>query len=269
MEKEIRAFIEGYKRFRAHYFESEKATFPDLVHRGQSPKALMVACSDSRVDPTLMMGCAPGDVFVVRNVANLVPPYEDDQHFYHGTSAALEFGINVLEIPHVILLGHTPCGGIQSLLEHAHEKWGPKSFLNKWMELAKAAYEAVTLYHAPASFEEKTILCSQYSLVNSLKNLQTFPWIADRIQQGTLTLHAWNFDMLTGELEAYDQHENCFKPLTDLRNINMPFIIKGPEGIPSNFKEMPVKAPKISRISPPKNILGWFKNVGARLLRLG
>jgi len=131
MDKEIAALIEGYQKFRAHYFGTKKTTFAELVRQGQRPKALIVACSDSRVDPALMLDCAPGDVFVIRNVANLVPPYEDDQRFYHGTSAALEFGVHVLEIPHVIVLGHTLCGGIQALLDHTFEAYGLKSFFGQ------------------------------------------------------------------------------------------------------------------------------------------
>lgn len=215
MNKEILTLIQGYQRFHAHYYlGEEKAAFSELVRQGQRPKALVIACSDSRVDPALLLDCAPGDIFVVRNVANLVPPCEDDQHFYHGTSAALEFGVNVLEIPHVIVLGHTQCGGIQALLEQVHEKCGPKSFLLKWISLAKAAQEAVIAHHAQSSFEEKVTLCGQYSLINSLKNLQTFSWISERIQKGTLTLQAWNFHLLTGVLEAYDAEDNQFKPLT-------------------------------------------------------
>lgn len=214
MEKEIIALIEGYKKFRAHYFGSENETFLELVRQGQKPKALMIACSDSRVDPALLLNSAPGDLFVVRNVANLVPPDESDQQSYHGTSAALEFGVAVLEIPHVILLGHTRCGGIQSLLERSHEKkCGSKSFIAKWMELAQPAYEATINYHAESSMDEKVTLCGQYSLIHSLENLRTFPWVAERVKQGTLQLHAWNFDIARGILEIYDEKENHFKEI--------------------------------------------------------
>ncbi|OJW48089.1 MAG: hypothetical protein BGO67_03415 [Alphaproteobacteria bacterium 41-28] len=213
MQKDILTLIEGYQTFREHYFDKENTAFADLVREGQRPKILMIACSDSRVDPAIVMNCQPGDLFVIRNVANLVPPYEEDLS-YHGTSAALEFGICVLGIRHVILFGHTQCGGIQTLLEHSHEKCGPKSFLTKWMELAKAAHDAITEYHAESSMEEKIILCGQYSLINSLKNLKTFPWITERVNQNSLSLHAWNFDMSKGILEEYDEKENCFRAIT-------------------------------------------------------
>ncbi|HUX80484.1 MAG TPA: carbonic anhydrase [Alphaproteobacteria bacterium] len=218
MQEDILTLIEGHKKFREEYFEKGNPAFAELVLQGQRPKVLMIACSDSRVDPALVMNCQPGDLFVIRNVANLVPPYEED-FSYHGTSAALEFGVCILGIRHVILFGHTQCGGIQSLLEHSHETCGSKSFLTKWMELAKAAHDAIMDYHKESTLEEQIILCGQYSLINSLKNLQTFPWIAERVSQDSLSLHAWNFDMSKGILEEYDEKENCFRAITALSSL--------------------------------------------------
>jgi len=212
MEKDISNLIEGYYKFREHYFDKDNTTFVDLVRQGQRPKILMIACSDSRVDPALIMNCQPGDLFVIRNVANLVPPFQDDQS-YHGTSAALEFGICVLGIQHVILFGHTQCGGIQALLEHTHESCGPKSFLVKWMELAQAAHDITMNSHAGSTLEEKIVLCGEHSLVNSLNNLQTFPWIQERVKQGSLFLHAWNFDMSNGIIEEYDEEQQSFRKI--------------------------------------------------------
>lgn len=214
MPKDIENLILGYEKFRTHYFSHGDSAFKDLVRLGQKPKILIIACSDSRVDPAIVLDCKPGDLFVIRNVANLVPPYEDDQS-YHGTSAALEFGVSGLGIRHVILFGHTQCGGIQSLLEHPPQKTGKKSFINKWMELAAPAHEAVLDHHSDLSLEEKTTLCGKYSLINSLKNLETFPCISQGIVKKTLFLHAWNFDLSQGILEGYDPDENCFKNLLD------------------------------------------------------
>lgn len=212
MQEDIISLIQGYQKFREYYFERENSTFPELVRQGQKPKALMVACSDSRVDPALVMNCQPGDLFVIRNVANLVPPYEEDQS-YHGTSAALEFGVCTLGIHHLILFGHTQCGGIQTLLERSSEEGVSKSFLTKWMELAKVAHKSITDYHSESSLEEKVILCGKYSLINSLNNLQTFPWIIERLKKNSLYLHAWNFDISKGILEEYDKEKNCFSAI--------------------------------------------------------
>lgn len=212
MSKDIECLIEGYQKFRSHYFSQANSAFEDLVRFGQRPKVLVIACSDSRVDPAIVMDCQPGDLFVIRNVANLVPPYEDDQS-YHGTSAALEFGVCNLGIRHVILFGHTQCGGIQSLFDAPQEQTGKKNFINKWMELAKPAYEAVQTHHSHLSFDEKATFCGKYSLVNSLKNLQTFPYIAERVEKGDLFLHAWNFDLSQGIIEEFCSKEDTFKPL--------------------------------------------------------
>lgn len=212
MPKAIGTLLKGYKKFREHYYSDANVLFEDLVRRGQRPKILMIACSDSRVDPALVLNSQPGDLFMIRNVANLIPPYENDQA-YHGTSAALEFGVCVLGIRHVILFGHTQCGGIQSLLESSPEKLKEKGFITKWMELARPAHQAVLDFHSSHSLEEKITLCGQYSLINSLKNLMTFPWINEKVQAGNLALHAWNFDLSRGSLEAFDPNENCFKEI--------------------------------------------------------
>lgn len=204
--------MEGYQKFRADHFGAGDTFYADLVQQGQQPKALIIACSDSRVDPALVMNCQPGDVFVVRNVANLVPPYEQD-YSYHGTSAALEFGVTVLKIPHVILFGHTMCGGIQSLFDHSIEKRENLGILTKWMELAQPAHDRVEDEHTHLPMTEQVVLCGKYSLVNSLKNLKTFPWIQEGLAQGSLGVHAWNFNMSDGIIEAYDETSQQFRPI--------------------------------------------------------
>lgn len=214
MSKDIEHLIQGYQEFRRQYFNGQNSAFEDLVRCGQKPKVLIIACSDSRVDPAIVMNCQPGDLFVIRNVANLVPPYEDDTS-YHGTSAALEFGVCSLEIRHVILFGHTQCGGIQALLERSPKECQEKSFINKWMDLARPAQEAVLTHHQDLPFEEKTTLCGRYSLINSLNNLQTFPYISERVARGSLYLHAWNFNLSQGVLETYNPIDNSFTALTN------------------------------------------------------
>ena len=214
MQEDIKALIKGHQKFRAHYFDEGNTTFSELVREGQRPKILMVACCDSRVDPALVMNSQPGDLLVIRNVANLVPPYEEDQS-YHGTSAALEFGVCILGIRHVILFGHTQCGGIQALLESSDKQIKKKTFISKWMELARPAHEAILKFHEDKSLEDKTTLCGQYSLVNSLKNLETFPWIAERVHKGLLSLHAWNFNLSRGILERYNPEKNKFEDLNN------------------------------------------------------
>jgi carbonic anhydrase len=207
--------IAGYQEFRSHYFNGTNIIFEKLVQFGQKPKVLIIACSDSRVDPAIVTNCQPGDLFVVRNVANLVPPYEHDNG-YHGTSAALEFGVCGLEIQHIIVFGHTECGGIASLFAPNQGNM-PSGFITKWMELAHRAHDFVMEHDADKPLEAKISLCSQLSLMNSLHNLRTFPWIQERIDAGKLSVHAWKFDLSTGIIHQFDAATNRFTELQALQ----------------------------------------------------
>jgi carbonic anhydrase len=205
-----RFLIEGFQRFRERHFAEDSVQFQNLVQFGQTPKALVVACCDSRVDPALVLDCAPGDLFVVRNVANLVPPAENQGH-YHGTSAALEFGVKDLAVRHIIVLGHAQCGGIHALLEGSVDK--EESFIAEWMGIADAAREQVEREHANASSEVRHRACEQQAILVSLDNLRTFSWVRERVEQGKLTLHGWYFDIERGELLGYDATTGMFEPL--------------------------------------------------------
>jgi len=202
--------IEGFQRFRERHFAEDSVQFQNLVQFGQTPKALVVACCDSRVDPALVLDCAPGDLFVVRNVANLVPPAENQGH-YHGTSAALEFGVKDLAVRHIIVLGHAQCGGIHALLEGSVDK--EESFIAEWMGIADAAREQVEREHANASSEVRHRACEQQAILVSLDNLRTFSWVRERVEQGELALHGWYFDIERGELLGYDATTGKFEPL--------------------------------------------------------
>lgn len=212
MPKSIDSLIEGYKKFQEQYYDGTCEIFEDLVRKGQNPKVLMVACSDSRVDPALVMNCKPGDLFVVRNVANLVPPYEADNS-YHGTSAALEFAICNLQIHHVVIFGHSQCGGIQTLVNHVENEHPPYSFVTKWMELAQSACDQTFEKHGDATSEEKAHYCGHYAIINSLNNLMTFPWIAKGVKDQTLFIHGWFFNLSTGIIDAYNFESGQFEEL--------------------------------------------------------
>lgn len=214
MPKDIQMLIEGYQTFKEQYFDGTNVVFEDLVRRGQSPKILMIACSDSRVDPAIIMNCKPGDLFVVRNVANLVPPYQADDS-YHGTSAALEFAICDLNIHHVVIFGHSQCGGIRALVEHADVPHPPYSFVTKWMELAQSACDQTYANHPEASLEEKSHHCGHYAIINSLKNLLTFPWVAQGVQEKKLFIHGWFFNLSTGSIDAYNSKTGAFEELSE------------------------------------------------------
>lgn len=215
--KEIQNLLDGNKQFHDKYFAPSspyKNFYNNLVVKGQKPKIMLISCSDSRVDPSMIFSCLPGALFVVRNVANLVPPYQSDGT-YHGTSAALEYGVNALEVKHIIILGHTQCGGIKSLFDTPHKRLKEKSdsFITQWMELACPAYKKVATRYRTAPLETKITLCEQYTLVNSLNNLKTFPWINKRIRNRKLQIHAWYFDLATGKIYMYDQEKKIWSTL--------------------------------------------------------
>jgi carbonic anhydrase len=197
--------LDGYRHFRAAEWPERRARFSALARHGQSPQALVIACSDSRVDPAMIFGAGPGEIFTIRNIAGLVPPCEPDNQF-HGTSAALEFGVRVLEVSDLIVLGHAMCGGIKALLEGAPHPTG--DFLTPWMRLAEPAKRRVL---ARGSADPQTD-CELEAVKLSLENLTTFPWIAERVCAGKLSLHGATFDIRSGILSIL-QSDGRFAPV--------------------------------------------------------
>lgn len=185
--------ISGYRRFRATTWPDRRQIFETLAREGQSPRALVIACSDSRVDPTMIFDAAPGELFVVRNVANLVPPYSPDAA-HHATSAALEFAVRVLQVPEIVVLGHAMCGGIRALLEGAPAE--ASDFLSPWMRIAEPARRRAL---ACDPVDPQTA-CELETVKLSLENLLTFPWITERMRQGLLSLHGATYGIQSGEL---------------------------------------------------------------------
>jgi carbonic anhydrase len=185
--------IEGYRRFRRQQWPERRATFERLAVGGQSPRTMVIACSDSRVDPTMIFSAEPGELFILRNVANLVPPYQPDLAF-HATSAALEFAVRVLEVSDLIVMGHAMCGGIRVLLHGAPDPAG--DFLVPWMRIAEPAKRRV-LQRASADPQSD---CEQESVKLSLENLLTFPWLAQRVSAQQLKLTGTIFDIRSGIL---------------------------------------------------------------------
>jgi len=206
----LEQLIAGFQRFRERNLTGGNAQFRELVEFGQTPSTLVVGCCDSRVDPALILDCAPGDLFVIRNVANLVPPSENQGH-YHGTSAALEFGVCNLAVQHIIVLGHAQCGGIHALLEGGVTS--EDSFIAEWMSIASAARQRIERELAGAGSKERHRACEQQAILVSLDNLMTFSWIRERVEQGRLALHGWYFDIERGELLGYNAASSRFETL--------------------------------------------------------
>ncbi len=200
--------LAGFRVFRARYFEQRPELYERLAKSGQKPQVLVIGCSDSRADPAILLGAEPGELFVVRNVANLVPPYQPDGH-YHGTSSAIEFAVRDLAVAHIVVLGHSGCGGVQALLQPA-EKSEEREFIAGWMAIAgraRAALPAAAPHHA----HERSRAVEQAAIRVSLENLRTFPWIRSPLMEGKLSLHGWWFDLEAGELWGIDAPEGEFK----------------------------------------------------------
>ena len=198
--------LEGYRRFRAEVWPAERARYEALARRGQRPQTLVIACSDSRVDPQTVFGAGPGELFVVRNVAGLVPPYRPDAG-YHGTSAALEYAVRVLGVAQIVVLGHAQCGGIKAMVEGAPAE--ALDFVEPWMRIAESVLGAL-----PAQVEGGDLLqhCEGAVVRLSLANLATFPWIAEAVAAGRLTLGGFRFDIRTGVLARLEG--DALQPVT-------------------------------------------------------
>ena len=186
--------IAGYRRFRQETWPQQRARFEELAARGQRPRTMVIACSDSRVDPQMIFSAAPGELFVLRNVANLVPPYMPDALF-HGTSAAVEFAVRVLQVERIVVMGHALCGGIRALLEGAPPE--ARDFVAGWMGIAAQARAVALRCDAPDRRQE---VAEHEAVRISLVNLGTFPWVAEAVAAGRLSLHGAHFGVATGRL---------------------------------------------------------------------
>ena len=207
--KDIARFLSGFRNFQKTYFCTDNAYF-DTLKEAQNPRSLVIACSDSRVDPAILTGCEPGDMFVVRNVANLVPPYETGSG-YHGVSAALEYAVKVLKVEHVIVLGHSCCGGIQALMDPDRKRLG--EFIAPWVSIAEGAFHEVSRNLPDKTQEMRARACEQAAILVSLENLLSFPWLNERVAEGKIYLHGWYFDLLKGELLSYLPETGAFETL--------------------------------------------------------
>jgi len=199
--------LAGYRRFRAEKFEQTRDVCRRLAAEGQAPAAMVIACCDSRADPAAITDSGPGELFVVRNVANLVPPFTPDGR-HHGTSAALEFGVLSLQVSDIVVMGHAQCGGVAALLAGAHEHASTVDFVGTWMAIAADARERI-LESAPQAGDRQRLLEEEVVRL-SLDNLLSYPWIAERVADGRLRLHGWHFGIASGELAVLEHDGDRF-----------------------------------------------------------
>ncbi len=217
----IKKLIRGYGKFKGQYYQQSflAELMRTLAKEGQKPKIMIIGCCDSRVEPNILFNCTPGQLFTVRNVANLVPPCDPSPHHHHSTSSALEFAVQSLEVEHIIVLGHSQCGGIRALLnmpERTLTNPNESSFIYNWMKIAEAAREKALIERKGKSKATQARFCEEEALKISLQNLKTFPWIASKVAAGTLALHAWRFDLVTGNLQQFVEKDNRFEDLAAL-----------------------------------------------------
>ena len=209
---DFNALLDGYGRFRQSGWAAQRDRWQQLAE-GQSPKVMVIACSDSRVDPTQIFDASPGEMFVVRNVANLVPPYEPDQG-RHGVSAALEFAVTQLQVEEVIVLGHGFCGGCAAALTGQFDaaQPGEGGFIAHWIDMLHAARDKVRAEHGDTLDRAAFRAMELEGVRVSLRNLRTFPWVREREADGRLKLHGAFFAISDGILHVLDEETGAFAP---------------------------------------------------------
>lgn len=213
-QMDIHDLIVGYEAFRQKKFKKFQNRFIDLVKNGQKPKVLFVACCDSRVDPALITNSNPGDLFVVRNIGNFIPPYKADED-YHGTAAAIEYAVSVLNVSDIIVCGHSNCGAIEGVYRKIDDP--ALVHVKKWLKLGRVARDYVEeRIYDTESHAQKLAMTERISVVFQLSNLLTYPEVARRVESGKLSLRGWYYKIETGEVEYYDDESMTFLPMQSL-----------------------------------------------------
>jgi carbonic anhydrase len=200
--------IDGYSAFRSERLPREQTRFRELAEHGQRPEIMVIGCCDSRCSPELIFDAGPGEVFVSRNIANLVPPYTPDSA-QRSMSAALEFAVQALKVKHIVVLAHAQCGGIRAYAEEA-EPLSPGDFIGNWMSIIEPAAKAVGP-RGDRSFTEYVTALEQTAAVKMLDNLMTFPYVRGRVEAGEMHLHAAYFGVATGDLSVFDPATRRFE----------------------------------------------------------
>jgi len=211
-------YAQGNELFKT-YFKKNKESLLELVTSGQSPKALFIGCSDSRVIPDLMVQADPGDLFVLRNVGNFVPPYKPDADF-HATASGIEYAVSILKVKEIIICGHTHCGACNALYQELDDS--SLIHTKKWLELGESAKtSAILSLGANAPREELLRLTEKLSVIKQIENILTYPNVKKRFEDADLSIHGWYYDIETGKIEYYNADSYEFLPLKDLTQENI------------------------------------------------
>ena len=202
-----KSLLEGYRTFRTQRLPIEQSRYRELSERGQSPAVMVIGCCDSRVSPEVIFDAGPGELFVMRNIANLVPVYQPDENA-HGVSAALEYAVNVLQVKHIVVLGHAQCGGIRAFVDKI-EPLSPGDFIGKWMAMFIKPGEVVE-QRAQESMQDFVTRIEKAAVFRSLENLLTFPFVRARVERGDMQLHGAYFGVAEGSLFVLDKQTKQF-----------------------------------------------------------
>jgi carbonic anhydrase len=206
------ALVDRFRRFRHRHFVPNADQYEELATYGQSPQVMVISCCDSRVDPETIFSAMPGELFVVRNVANLVPPYETGGRF-HGVSSAIEFAILNLRVKHIVVMGHSGCGGVKAALDQSAAIQTDAHFISRWMSMLDDARLKILSSHQMRPEAEKLAALEKEGIKNSITNLRTFPFITNLEDKGRLSLHGAYFDIASGSLSILNHSKNEFLKL--------------------------------------------------------
>ncbi len=204
--------LNGFRKFLELYFDKDPERFRALKTQGQRPRFAVVACSDSRVDPAIVLQTEPGEIFAIRNVAALVPPYEEEGQ-YHGTSAALEFAVKGLGVEHIIIIGHAQCGGVAAMIRKQEGGKAGGKFIAAWTGLLREARERALALDPALEGSALETASERQSVLLSLENLSTFPFIREATSAGNLSLHGWYLNIFEGILEGWNPGAETFERL--------------------------------------------------------
>jgi len=214
----IEEYAKGNQLFK-NYFKKNKESLLHLVESGQAPKALFIGCSDSRVIPDKMIQSNPGDLFVIRNVGNFVPPFSPDEDF-HATASGIEYAVSVLKVAEIIICGHTHCGACEHLFEEI-EDTPSLIHTKKWLELGESAKKSAILSLGVNAPRENLLrLTEKLSVIKQIENILTYPGVKERFEADDLHIHGWCYDVETGDIEYYDADSYEFLPLKTLASNN-------------------------------------------------
>jgi carbonic anhydrase len=200
--------VKGFLKFRNEVFEEKRGLFTRLSSK-QSPRALFITCSDSRIDPTLLTQSDPGELFILRNAGNMVPPYGSMQG---STTATIEYAVAVLKVPHIIVCGHTNCGVMHALLHP--EEVADLPAVSAWVKQAETTRRIMNEHHVDCEHDERLLVTTQENVRAQLDNLRTHPSVALQLRKGAIELHGWVYSISTGDIWVYDFDSERFKPLT-------------------------------------------------------